>query len=614
MARQMQFQGDKYKSKVKLDLSEHFILTNFINRLPIYAIMWIVAIVAAYFLSLLPVEQPVTDYAGMRAFSIAFITISTTTITFAIPTCMRAIFSTYEQYYSTKISEILLLRFPVTLLALSAFTSLFVSVAIVSGIIGVMIPVPHSEAFYVALFWTLVCVFYLFVAIEKMVYFIANAPYAVIEKLEYGVSTAAEITSKEEYSKFRQELASMNDIASTIISRSTGQDRTVTEILSAFTDIHSHYLKSADQNNHQQFKYHMNACRAVDHEIVRMFRTACSAKNEQACRNIIKTYCAMMRTALLTPSKVGYFADMMDQISRFQSYAAATSVEEIKTLASVTWFFMFGDMMEENDKYYYQKYSIVVRILSAALRQATESGEDGIIVKFLRIASNAEIDPDINKLSDQWKTLLDRAVFMYATWLVDLMPKDADRYMEYIRRYSSSSSDVFRSVLPDDISRAKKLISYENIVALAACELDDSDMEFAEEESEAFVVDTCYSDEISGAAADTADIVVDTGKVGEGQTAMLLSLNLKDTAAHTMMLAAILDRNDIAWSSLPEFGRAGKKIEQEIFELCGEYESFVANADEDENAFSNMLERLSLVQIIDPEILDRVSQCKGYQN
>lgn len=235
----MQFQGDKTKDKVKLDLSEHFILTNFISRMPIYAAMWIIALALGAMLSSLPMPQPVTDYAGMRAFSIAFITIATTTITFAIPTCMRSIFSTYEQYYSTKISEILLQRFPVTLLALSAFTSLLISVMIVSGIVGITIPVSPASAFYVALFWTLVCVFYLFVAIEKMVYFIANAPYAVIEKLEYGVGSVPEITTKEEYDSFRQELASMNDIASTIISRSTGQDDTVTEILEAFQQIHN---------------------------------------------------------------------------------------------------------------------------------------------------------------------------------------------------------------------------------------------------------------------------------------------------------------------------------------------------------------------------------------
>lgn len=561
----MQFQGDKTKDKVKLDLSEHFILTNFISRMPIYAAMWIIALALGAMLSSLPMPQPVTDYAGMRAFSIAFITIATTTITFAIPTCMRSIFSTYEQYYSTKISEILLQRFPVTLLALSAFTSLLISVMIVSGIVGITIPVSPASAFYVALFWTLVCVFYLFVAIEKMVYFIANAPYAVIEKLEYGVGSVPEITTKEEYDSFRQELASMNDIASTIISRSTGQDDTVTEILEAFQQIHHHYLITANQSDHSQFRYHMNACRAVDHEIVRMFRTASTAKNEQACRNIIRAYCAMLKNAMATSSKVGYFADMMEQIARFQSYASACAVEEIKTLASVTWFFMLGDMMEDSDKYVYQKYSIVVRMLTAALRQASEQGEDSIIVKFLRIASNSEIEPDINNLSKRWRELLDRAVFVYATWIVDMIPQNAERYMEYIRRYSSIRSEVFRSVLPDSKERAQGLLTYENIVSIAIAEQDNN-------------------------AQDTV------AKIGEGQTAMILSLSLEDTSAHTMMLIAILDRAGIEWQDLPRYGRIGEKLLDEIRELAKEITD------------PEIATRLTLVSIIDQDISDHIKE------
>lgn len=501
----MLFQGQGHRAKAKLAAKEHFILANFLGRLPLYLLMWVAAILFALVFSQMPWTQPVVDYAGMRAFSIAFITIATTTITFAIPTCMRAIFSTYEQYYSTKISEILLRRFPVTLLTLSAFTSLLISIAVVSGIIGVAIPVSPAAAFYVALFWTLVCVFYLFVAIEKMVYFIANAPYAVIEKLEYSVGAMPEISTKSDYELFRQELASMNDIASTIISRSTGYDASITEILEAFQQIHAHYLSTADAADQAQFRYHLNACRAVDHEIVRIFRTACSVKNEQACSNIIATYCAMMLDAIETNTGIGYFSDMLEQIGRFQSYAGATSVDEIKILASVSWFFMLAELAKDRQKTDAAKYSLIVRTLSSSLCSATEAGDSVLIVKFLRIASNAEVDYDMRDIGEIWKNLLDRTVFIYATWLIDLIPPDAAKYVEYIKRYSFITSSVFRSVLPDTDERLAALFKYENLLHARS----------------------------------------NTSAELNGKTAMLLSLDLENTAAHALMVVVLLDENNI---------------------------------------------------------------------
>lgn len=560
----MQFQqGNHHTGKVKLVAKEHFILANFLSRLPLYALMWGACVLLSWFLSSLPWTQPVTDYAGMRAFSIAFVTIATTTITFAIPTCMRAIFSTYEQYYSTKISEILLNRFPVTLLTLSAFTSLLVSISIVSGIVGIMFPVSPAAAFYVALFWTLVCVFYLFVAIEKMVYFIANAPYAVIEKLEYGVGAIPEIVTKEEYDAFRQELAGMNDIASTIMSRSTGYDDAITETLKSFRQIHKHYLVTADQSNPTQFKFHINACRAVDHEIVRIFRTACTSKNEKACERIVETYCSMLSDALSTETGIGYFSDMMEQIEKLQSYASASSVEELKTIAYVKWFFMLSEIASEYDMSSSQtKNAIIVRALISALRTATENGDDAIIVKFLRIASNSEIDFDIMSIGNTWRNMLDRAVFIYATWLVDLLPDNASRYVEYIRRYSHPAASIFRSVLPDSPERMRMLLLYENVMQLqGAC---------AEDPEEA--------------------------KVSDGRTAMVLSMNLGITAARTMMLAVLLDRNGMPWALMHDEGRLGRSFESEM--------GYIREHLDDEDT----KKRMALASILDEVLLEHIEE------
>lgn len=568
----MQFQqGKDHTGKAKLEAKEHFILSNFVSRLPIYVLMWGVCLCAAWLLSTGQWVQPVTDYAGMRAFSIAFVTIATTTITFAIPTCMRAIFSTYEQYYSTKISEILLNRFPVTLLTLSAFTSLLVSVSIVSGIVGVAIPVSPAAAFYVALFWTLVCIFYLFIAIEKMVYFIANAPYAVIEKLEYGVGAISEIRTSADYKRFRQELASMNDIASTILNRSTGYDETITETLDAFRQIHKHYLETANPEDPKQLKYHINACRAVDHEIVRMFRTACSVKNEQACANIIETYCEMLSDALSVSTNIGYFSDMMGQVMRFQSYASACAVEEIKLIASVNWFFTLSQVAPAEDAASSQmKYSIIVRTMTALLRAATESADDGVVVRFLRVASDSEIEFDVSSMSPLWKIMLDRVVFVYATWLIDFMPDHAERYIEYIERYSSVDSNIFRSVLPDTVQRVDKLLVYENILQMGkgAAECAD-DIESKEE-----------------------------AKVSDGRTAMVLSLNLKSTAAHTMMISVILDRNGIPYSHMDEQGRLGRAYNKEL--------AYIRKNIKDEN----VLVRINLASILDSNLYRHIAHPK----
>ena len=547
--------------RIKLDLDEHFIIKNFKSRLPQYAGMWIAAVLFAYVMGLLPITHPVYDYAGLRAFSLAFLTIAVTTITFAIPTCMRTIFASYEQYYSTKISEILLRRFPVTLLALSAFTSLVVSLLVISGIIGITVPIAPVHAFYVALFWTVVCICYLFIAIEKLIYFVVKAPYAVLDKLEYGVSRFSEIKTREDYDEFRRELASMNDIAATIISRSTGQDEAIIKVLKSFRSIHLQYLLPTEDEKAE--KLAMNACRAVDHEIVRIFRVAASAKNEQASRNILRTYCEMMADSMDANCGIWYFTDMLSQIERMQSYADASSVGEIRSLTYANWFFMLAGKVtgKEHDS---RKYTAVVRELSSALRKATLAGYDETIVKFMRVASNSELEYDIPSLPTAWQTMLDRAVFVYTTWLIDTNPTYADYYLDYVKKYSSVTSGVFRSVLPDDIDRVRSLITYESVASKVSY--------------------NTFSSKPS-AKSSSSDKVV-----------LTMSLHNEDNASSVIALLMMFECADMPLKCLKEFGVRGERLFEDIKELQERFDD------------PEITLRLELVERVVPGLLEKIGE------
>ena len=521
---------EKKETIATLHLKEHFIMRNFVRFFPKYALLWMFAIAIGIGCSYLPWAQPVSDYSGMRAFAIAFITITTTTITFAIPTCMRTIFSAYEGYYSTKIKQILLQRFPVTLLALSAFTSLILSILIVSGILGIAVDVPHEVMFYISLFWTLVCVAYLFIAIEKMVYFTVNAPYAILDKLEYGVMSHREITTEREYERFRDELSSINDIAATIVSRSTGQDKAVTTAMKSMFKIHRYYLTSATAGGKAQLRYHLMACQAVDHEMVRLFRASAQSCNEQACGTVIRTYCAMLSDAFKTKTGVGYFSDMMEEIPRIQSYANAAYIDDIEVMAYVGWFYTLAKTLdvEEYDK---AKLAIVVRILSESLRRAVIDENDRIIYSFMRAASNTTVSHDVDGLSGTWLNILDRTVFVFVTWLIDAMPENSEKYLDYIRRYSMFNNGKYRSVLPDTRERVEALIAYESLASL-----------------------------------NNDDVCDDTARffVSSDHMALAMSISLEDTAAHTLSMLALMQHAGLDLQEVATFGRAGEKLVEDV--------------------------------------------------
>lgn len=73
--------------------------------------------------------------------------------------------------------------------------------------------------------------------------------------------------------------------------------------------------------------------------------------------------------------------------------------------------------------------------------------------KFFRIASNSEVEYDLDEITDEWKAVLDRSVFLYLEWLIDAEPPDAEKYAGYLRKYSLVDSGVFRKVLCDTPGR-----------------------------------------------------------------------------------------------------------------------------------------------------------------
>lgn len=570
----MNYETDKKETVISLYLKEHFIISNLIKILPKYVLLWTLAIGVGIGCSYIPCAQPVNDYAGMRAFAIAFITIATTTITFAIPTCMRTIFSAYDEYYSTKIKQILLQRFPVTLLALSAFTSLILSILIVSGIIGIAVNVPHNIVFYISLFWTLVCVVYLFNAIEKMVYFTVNAPYAVIDKLEYAIMSHKHITNKNDYRDFRNELRAINDIASTIISRATGQDKSVVTALKSMYNIHKYYLNSATTlieagtKDNKQLKFHLDACRSVDHEMVRLFRAATRSQNEHACRTILKTYCAMMSDAFKTETGVGYFTDMIEELPKIQSYARTCRIEEIENIAYVEWFYILAKTLIVQN-YDRAKFALIVRVLAETLRRAVLDGNDNIIYLFMRMASNTNPSHEVQKIGNIWLNMLDRTIFVFVTWLLDVMPEGVEKYIDYIRRYSMFDKEAYRSVLPDSKERIEELIAYESLASI--------NNEKISKNTDRFIMSSDHM-------------------------ALAMSITLEDTASHTLTMLALMKHANIHIEEVASFGRAGEKLAASVEALQNR---------EDSEMFEK---RLEYARMLIPGILEEYDNNENDEN
>lgn len=538
-----------FTTQSKLLFQEHFILKNLKSYLPQYLLQWAGAVVFTIVISAVLKFADIVDYDFTRTFATSILSISITTITFAIPTCMRTIFAAYEEYYSTTIKEILLQRFPITLLTISSFTSLGVSMLIVSGVLGKYIPVHASILFCIMTFWGLVCIYYLFVAIEKLVYFVVKAPGAVLDKLKFNIYQATDLATPAEYDDFRQQLASINDIAATIVQKSTGRDEVIINCLEAFRNIHKQhmeYFQDAHDNTAQ--KRHLNACRAVLHEMTRVYREAANSKNEHATQAIVDVYCSMVYDACSLGMGYGYITELVAQVEKFQSYAFATMVEEIQEQAATDWFFdlvcRLEDLSTEDSSVPLQYIQVcITRELSASLRRITLDKRENLIDRFLKVSSNADIDFDLDQIGKNWLALLDRAFFIYLNWLIAAKPDGVEKYLTYLKNYSSRSSTVFRGVLCDSHERIDQLLLYESIY-------------------EAYSND---NDIVSSASAVNAS----NSEKGRGadRTALIMGLPSRVDSAKTLSYLVMLNTARMHLSNIMGKYRLSSKIEHSAIDI-----------------------------------------------
>lgn len=451
--------ANKQLTENKLIIREHFILNNIKGFIGRYAGLWVVALLLAYVVAIIAPFGPEIDYSNTKAFASAILSLSITTITFAIPTCMRTIFSAYENYYSTPIKEMLIKRFPITLLTLSSFTSLFVSLAVVSGLLGAYIYVAPSTLFAISAFWGLVCIYYLFLSIEKMIYFVVKAPGAILDKLEFEVHTT-NLTVQEEYEKFLDALASINDIAATIIARSTGRDEVIIRCLAVFRSVYAECLEAAVSSTSPvvQRRYY-NACRAVLDELVRSFRESSASKNEHATLTVIDLFCEMACDSSLSGASVEWVDEMISYMEKFSSYAMASTIDEIEEQVTSDWFFILAAKSGENATP--ALCSAAIRQLSMALKRDALAGKDSLLSRFFRSASNSNVRYAVDGLPDRWKGALDRSVFVFLCWVLQEDPPQAERYMDYIRTYTTLDKRLYRSVVPDTERRIARVLEYD---------------------------------------------------------------------------------------------------------------------------------------------------------
>lgn len=444
--------GSKYK--------EHFIFDHLKTRLPHYCALWVIGILLS-FIACYAFGWETASTEINQSFARTVFSLFTLTVTLAIPTCLRSIFATYEDYYSTKIKEILVDRFPITLLILSAFTSIILGLGYLSGVLTVYLPIPTTFAVALLAFWTIVCVAYMFLAIEKLIHFTANAPHAVLDHLEGAIDAHIEMKTQKEYYEFRDELAALNDIAATIVKRSTGRDAAVVRCIKFTRKVHGELLDSAyiakKFGNKEAAKLRLKGCRAARRELVRIYREAAAGKNEHACKTVVKTYCLMIADAAKAGAPWAYLTEMLSLLERIQSYALNSGVEDIESYACVEWAFVLIRLLDDagdeiNSSLLYARLGIA-RELVAALRRATIADAEDVLLRFVRIASNSELDVPLDDLRIEWLAVIDRAVLEYMSWAMRSAPYEIDRWLRYFADYSAPTNSKSRSIFVDSEER-----------------------------------------------------------------------------------------------------------------------------------------------------------------
>lgn len=453
------------RTKRRLILEEHYILQNIKSFLPQYLLLWAAAIIVALSVDHF-VAGVVPDPSITKAFAVSTTTLSVTTITFALPTCMRTIFAAYDSYHSTTIREILMERFPITLLSLSSFTSLLVSIATVSGIIGTYVQISEWIVLTVILFWALICVFYLFCAIEKLVHFVVKAPHAVIDKLEFNIYEARSLQTEEEYDEFRQNLASMSDVSATIVRNSTGKDATITSYLGRLREIHRTYAsKAVTDTDPEIHERHIKACFACGKELTKLYREAANNNNGDATRAILKSYCLTVQDSIELGVSRNYLTELISQVRRFQSYSQTARVPEIIEQATMHSFFMLLSTLQNlgtahTDLVRYAKHCII-REMIITLRQITLSRDEDLLVSFVRISSNTDLDVGLGKINDEWLACLDRVILLYLNWLIKSQPAGVRECLDLLRRHSINCVGSMRPLFCTTPERFKRMLELE---------------------------------------------------------------------------------------------------------------------------------------------------------
>ena len=238
----------------------------------------------------------------------------------------------------------------------------------------------------------------------------------------------------------------------------------------------------------------------------------------------------MVRDAVELEADNLYIAEMMGRIQRFQSYAETAFVEVIEEQAYTDWYFLLSAQLQDQTGSIMPYTRIaMVRELSAALRRITINNEENLFLRFMRVASNSDLDINLEGLNRIWLGLLDRAIFIYLTWLLISEPRECLTYLTYLRTFSSKRSNWMRSVLTDSQDRVVELLRLTELSE--AMESNRADSDFFNTQQSALEVEetvrTFTSTKPSGHAVTIIDDAEDIN-LGQAQTVSVVTKLVED--------------------------------------------------------------------------------------
>lgn len=407
----------------------------------------------------------------------AFMTLSTITISLAIPTCLATVFDSYSQYRSTVIRSILVERFPITLLIISAFTSLVLVVCGYTSIATDVFGLSLSTVFVLVAYWGCICIIYLFMAIERMLHFTVKSPHAVLDHLEPRILALLEsdLGSAENYEDFKRSLSAMGNIATDVVRNTGGNDDVVLRYLRFLRAVYAR-VPDDERRTWMVRSYTLG-------ELVRIFREAVMAQDEKVGMNTVEITSAMLCDVVYAKASESEIDRVCEVFSRFIGEALSGFSEEMQRLAvSGYWWMAAADISRTRDTTAIETATVrdipdcrglstatyalshLKRILSGALRRVSDGTHDELLIDFFREASGTAVHHiGVNDIGDEPRMMLDRTVLTYLDWLIEQRPDDALRYARSLSIYSTSSANTKRSVLPDTRGRVDALILHDSL-------------------------------------------------------------------------------------------------------------------------------------------------------